>query len=63
MPETMCQSRGCSNKLYKLLQEKFNALNITPILRTHFSESTGMERVRTLCAKEYSTVELIVKQK
>lgn len=59
----MCQRRGCSNKLYKLLKEKFNALNITPILRTHFNESAGMERVRTLCATQYSTVELIVKQK
>ncbi|XP_072757634.1 mutS protein homolog 4 [Anoplolepis gracilipes] len=61
MPETMCERRG--NKLYKSIKEKFNALNITPISRIHFNESTGMERVRTLCAKEYSTVELIVKQK
>ncbi|KAM0733913.1 MutS protein-like protein 4 [Formica fusca] len=60
MPETMCE-RG--NKLYKSIKEKFNALNITPISRIHFNESTGMERVRTLCAREYSTVELIVKQK
>ncbi|XP_014474027.1 PREDICTED: mutS protein homolog 4-like [Dinoponera quadriceps] len=63
MPETMCQRRGCLNKLYKLIKEKFNALKITPILRMHFNESNGMERVRTLCAKEYSSVELIVKQK
>ncbi|EFN83847.1 MutS protein-like protein 4 [Harpegnathos saltator] len=63
MPETMCQRRGCSSKLYRLMKEKFNALKITPILRMHFSESAGMERVRTLCAREYSTVELIVKQK
>ncbi|EZA53357.1 MutS protein-like protein [Ooceraea biroi] len=63
MPETMCQQRGRGNKLYKSIKEKFNALNITPISRMHFNESTGMERVRTLCAQEYSTVELIVKQK
>ncbi|RLU22266.1 hypothetical protein DMN91_004544 [Ooceraea biroi] len=62
MPETMCQQRGRGNKLYKSIKEKFNALNITPISRMHFNESTGMERVRTLCAQEYSTVELIVKQ-
>ncbi|XP_029169725.1 mutS protein homolog 4-like [Nylanderia fulva] len=61
MPETMCDGRG--NKLYKSIKEKFNALNITPISRIHFNESTGMERVRTLCAREYSTVELIVKKK
>lgn len=63
MPETMCERRDRENKLYKSIKEKFNALNITPISRIHFNESTGMERVRTLCAREYSTVELIVKQK
>ncbi|XP_018342964.1 PREDICTED: mutS protein homolog 4-like [Trachymyrmex septentrionalis] len=63
MPETMCEHRGRGNKLYRSIREKFHALNITPISRIHFSESTGMERVRTLCAREYSTVELIVKQK
>lgn len=62
MPETMYERRN-ENKLYKSIKEKFNALNITPISRIHFNESTGMERVRTLCAREYSTVELIVKQK
>ncbi|XP_025269482.1 mutS protein homolog 4-like [Camponotus floridanus] len=63
MPETMYERRNHENKLYKSIKEKFNALNITPISRIHFNESTGMERVRTLCAREYSTVELIVKQK
>ncbi|XP_011877521.1 PREDICTED: mutS protein homolog 4-like isoform X1 [Vollenhovia emeryi] len=63
MPETMCEHRGRGNKLYKSIKEKFNALNVTPISRIHFNESTGLERVRTLCAREYSTVELIVKQK
>ncbi|CAL1681409.1 unnamed protein product [Lasius platythorax] len=63
MPETMCEHRDRGNKLYKSIKEKFNALNITPISRIHFNESTGMERMRTLCAREYSTVELIVKQK
>nr|XP_012233135.1 PREDICTED: mutS protein homolog 4-like [Linepithema humile] len=63
MPETMYENRGHGNKLYKSIKEKFNALNITPISRIHFNESTGMERVRTLCAKDYSSVELIVKQK
>ncbi|KAG5327604.1 MSH4 protein, partial [Pseudoatta argentina] len=63
MPETMCEHRGRGNKLYRSIREKFHALNITPISRIHFNESTGMERVRTLCAREYSTVELIVKQK
>ncbi|KAL0130729.1 hypothetical protein PUN28_002386 [Cardiocondyla obscurior] len=63
MPETMCEHHSRGNKLYKSIKEKFNALNITPISRIHFNESTGMERLRTLCAKEYSTVELIVKQK
>lgn len=63
MPETMCDHHGRGNKLHKSIKEKFDALNITPISRIHFNESTGMERVRTLCAREYSTVELIVKQK
>ncbi|XP_071555070.1 mutS protein homolog 4 [Temnothorax nylanderi] len=63
MPETMCEHHGRGNKLYRSIKEKFNTLNITPISRIHFNESTGMERVRTLCAREYSTVELIVKQK
>ncbi|XP_011060697.1 PREDICTED: LOW QUALITY PROTEIN: mutS protein homolog 4-like [Acromyrmex echinatior] len=63
IPETMCEHRGRGNKLYRSIREKFHALNITPISRIHFNESTGMERVRTLCAREYSTVELIVKQK
>ncbi|XP_018317051.1 mutS protein homolog 4 [Mycetomoellerius zeteki] len=63
MPETMCEHHGRGNKLYRSIKEKFHALNITPISRVHFNESTGMERVRTLCAREYSTVELIVKQK
>ncbi|XP_020285016.1 mutS protein homolog 4-like [Pseudomyrmex gracilis] len=63
MPETMCERRGHGNKLYELIKEKFNALNITPISRIHFNESIGMERVQTLCSREYSSVELIVKQK
>ncbi|XP_011702971.1 PREDICTED: mutS protein homolog 4-like [Wasmannia auropunctata] len=63
MPETMFEHHGRGNKLCKSIREKFHGLNITPISRVHFNESTGMERVRTLCAREYSTVELIVKQK
>ncbi|XP_018401348.1 PREDICTED: mutS protein homolog 4-like [Cyphomyrmex costatus] len=63
MPETMCEHRSRGNKLYRSIREKFRTLNVTPISRVHFNESTGMERVRTLCTREYSTVELIVKQK
>ncbi|XP_025075394.1 mutS protein homolog 4-like [Pogonomyrmex barbatus] len=63
MPETICENPSRGNKLYRSIKEKFNTFNITPISRIHFNESNGMERVRTLCAREYSTVELIVKQK
>lgn len=63
VPETISAHRGSGNKLFRSIKEKFHTLNITPISRKQFNETTGMERVRTLCAREYSTVELIVKQK
>lgn len=63
MPDTMCNERRNRNKLYCSIKEKFPNLCITPISRIHFNESIGLERVKTHCAKEYSTVELFLKQK
>ncbi|KAF7409601.1 hypothetical protein HZH68_003982 [Vespula germanica] len=63
MPDTICNERRNRNKLYCSIKEKFPNLCITPVSRIHFNESIGLERVKTHCAKEYSTVELFLKQK
>ncbi|KAK2584262.1 hypothetical protein KPH14_006669 [Odynerus spinipes] len=63
MPDTMCNENRNRNKLYCSIKEKFPNLSITAVSRIHFNESTGLERVKTHCAKEYSTVELYLKQK
>ncbi|XP_043664602.1 mutS protein homolog 4-like [Vespula pensylvanica] len=63
MPDTICNERRNRNKLYCSVKEKFPNLCITPVSRIHFNESIGLERVKTHCAKEYSTVELFLKQK
>ncbi|XP_043502294.1 mutS protein homolog 4-like [Polistes fuscatus] len=63
MPDTMCNETKNRNKLYLSIREKFPNLCITAVSRIHFNESVGLDRVKTHCAKEYSTVELFLKQK
>ncbi|KAI4499916.1 hypothetical protein M0802_004786 [Mischocyttarus mexicanus] len=63
MPDTMCSETRNRNKLYFSIKEKFPNLCITAVSRIHFNESVGLDRVKTHCAKEYSTVELFLKQK
>ncbi|XP_066588700.1 mutS protein homolog 4-like [Prorops nasuta] len=63
MPDTMCNNGNYANKLYSTIGEKFPNLCITPVSRIHFSERIGMERIKTHCANEFSSVEIFVKQK
>ncbi|KAK0080676.1 hypothetical protein PV326_008033 [Microctonus aethiopoides] len=60
MPETMCID---SNNLYTTIKNRFNNITITGIPRIHFIDVIGLDRIRTHCAKEFSSVELIVHQK
>ncbi|XP_076168816.1 mutS protein homolog 4 [Ptiloglossa arizonensis] len=63
MPDTMCERATNRNVLYRSIRDKLSELHVTPISRVHFNDTVGLERVRTLCAAEYSSVELFVKQK
>ncbi|XP_076648017.1 mutS protein homolog 4 [Halictus rubicundus] len=63
MPDTMCEPVAGRNMLYRSITEKFPEMQPTPISRIHFNDTIGLERVRTLCAAEYSSVELFVKHK
>ncbi|XP_031835707.2 mutS protein homolog 4 isoform X2 [Nomia melanderi] len=63
MPDTMCERVASRNILSRSIMEKFPETQLTPISRVHFNDTVGLERVRTLCAPEYSSVELFVKQK
>ncbi|XP_076290494.1 mutS protein homolog 4 isoform X3 [Lasioglossum baleicum] len=63
MPDTMCEPVPGRNMLYHSIIEKFPEIQPTPISRIHFNDTVGLERVRTLCAGEYSSVELFVKHK
>lgn len=63
MPDTMCVSNASRSVLHRSIVNKFPELQVTPISRIHFNDANGLERVKTLCAAEYSSVELFVKEK
>ncbi|XP_034949530.1 mutS protein homolog 4-like [Chelonus insularis] len=60
MPDTMCES---GHNLYSAIHEKFQNIPITGVQRIHFNDIIGLERIRTHCATEYSSVEIIANQK
>ena len=62
MPETMC-GENPRNKLFNTIKSKFERIHITPIWRTHFNEENGLDRIKTHCSSEFSTIELVVKEK
>ncbi|KAK1124579.1 hypothetical protein K0M31_005955 [Melipona bicolor] len=60
----MCECTTASNSiLYRSVVDKFPETELTPISRVHFNDTIGLERVKSLCNPEYSSVELFVKQK
>ncbi|XP_046741141.1 mutS protein homolog 4-like [Diprion similis] len=63
MPDTMIRKSGTGGNLYECIRNKFPGLNIAAVSRQHFSNTDGLDRIRTLCAPEYSSVEIYVKQK
>ncbi|KAK9297473.1 hypothetical protein QLX08_008880 [Tetragonisca angustula] len=64
MPDTMCECTTASNSvLYRSVMDKFPETELTPISRVHFNDTIGLERIKSLCNPEYSSVELFVKQK
>ncbi|XP_053981836.1 mutS protein homolog 4-like [Hylaeus volcanicus] len=63
MPETMCESAANRNILHRFIRDKFPELQVTAISRVHFNDKVGLERVKTLCIADYSSVELFVKEK
>ncbi|XP_034175453.1 mutS protein homolog 4 [Osmia lignaria lignaria] len=63
MPDTMCERAAGKGILYQSIVDKFPELEVMPISRVHFNDTIGLERVKTLCIAEYSSVELYVKQK
>lgn len=63
MPDTMCERAAGKGILYQSILDKFPELEVTPISRVHFNDTVGLDRVKSLCIAEYSSVELYVKQK
>ncbi|XP_033221031.1 uncharacterized protein LOC117175433 [Belonocnema kinseyi] len=63
MPETMCGENDPRKKLFSTIKGKFEHIQITPIPRMHFNEENGLDRIKTHCANEFSTIELFVKEK
>ncbi|XP_023290098.1 mutS protein homolog 4-like [Orussus abietinus] len=63
MPDTMCPQRNSGSKLYETIVNNFVSVNITPIPRKHFSDKSGLDRVKTLCAKDYASVLLVIDNK
>lgn len=63
MPETMCGENDPRKKLYSTIKGKFEHIHITPIPRLNFNEENGLDRIKTHCANEFSTIELFMKEK
>lgn len=63
MPDTMCGDEDPRKNLFNTIKSKFKDIEITPISRIHFNEENGLERVKTHCATEFSSIELFVKEK
>ncbi|KAJ1530742.1 hypothetical protein ONE63_005597 [Megalurothrips usitatus] len=51
------------NKLYNLLEEKFAFVSMTKVQRRLFRDSEGLEKVQSLCLPEYSSCQLILKDR
>ncbi|OAD55100.1 MutS protein like protein 4, partial [Eufriesea mexicana] len=63
MPDTMCERITGRNVLHRSIIDKFPEVEVTAISRVHFNDTIGLERIKSLCNPEYSSVELFVKQK
>ncbi|XP_017793105.1 PREDICTED: mutS protein homolog 4-like [Habropoda laboriosa] len=63
IPDTMCERVAGKSVLYRSIMEKFPELKVTSISRVHFNDAIGLERVKSLCIAEYSSVQLFIKQK
>ncbi|XP_071873300.1 mutS protein homolog 4 [Bombus fervidus] len=63
MPDTICERTTGKSALYNSIMEKFPEVELTAISRVHFNDTVGLERIKSLCNPEYSSVELFVKQK
>lgn len=63
MPDTLIGKKGTDGKLYECIKEKFQGMTIAAISRQHFSDANGLDRIKTLCAPEYSSVEIYIRQK
>ena len=50
-------------KLYNDINEKFPGASLTQVHRKYFSETRGLQMVKHLCAREYSSVELQLRHK
>ena len=59
----MCGENDPRKKLFNTIKSKFDQIHITPMWRMHFNEENGLDRVKTHCANEFSTIELFVKEK
>ncbi|GFG40763.1 hypothetical protein Cfor_06041, partial [Coptotermes formosanus] len=62
VPNTFCDMHSTS-KLYTLVQEAFPTVSVSSVLRKHFRDSVGLQQIETLCADEYSSVQIVVSQK
>jgi hypothetical protein len=52
-----------TSKLYALVQEAFPTVTVSSVLRKHFRDTVGLQQIESLCADEYSSVQIVVSQK
>lgn len=62
VPNTFCDMQ-LTSKLYTLVQEAFHTVSINSVLRKHFKDSVGLQQIESLCADEFSSVQIVVSQK
>lgn len=62
VPNTFCDMQ-LTSKLYTLVQEAFPTVSISSVLRKHFKDSVGLQQIESLCADEFSSVQIVVSQK
>lgn len=63
MPDTICGEEDPRKALYNAIKLRFKDIQISPVGRVHFNEENGLDRIKTHCSNEFSSIELFVKEK
>ncbi|XP_072181746.1 mutS protein homolog 4-like [Diadema setosum] len=62
MPHTACEG-GAMTKLFKLVTDNFQNLEVTTVQRKYFNETKGLAMVKQLCVAEFGAVEMEITSK